>query len=63
MSILTAEYDVEIAKRVYAEEQVEKKMIELAKKLLKRGISAIPIAEDTGLSESFIRELQVELAE
>ena len=58
MSILAMKYDVEIAKRVYAEEQVEDKIIELAKKLLRRGIPANAIAEDTGLSESFILELQ-----
>ena len=58
VSILTMEYDVEIAKKVYAEEQVEDKMVELAKKLLKRGLPVISISEDTGLPESRILELQ-----
>jgi len=37
VSILATEYDVEIAKRVYAEEQVEDRLIEQAKEMLADG--------------------------
>jgi DNA-binding NarL/FixJ family response regulator len=36
---------------------------EIAKKLLRRGISANAVAEDTGLDESTVQELQTELSE
>jgi len=61
VSILAVEYDLEIAKRVYGEELLEERNIEIARKLLKRGLSITAIAEDTGLSESSILELQAEL--
>jgi hypothetical protein len=41
----------------------ENKAISIAKKLLIRGISATAVMEDTGLSETTIRELQAELVE
>ena len=63
VSILTMEYDVEVAKRVYGEELLEDRNIEIAKKLLKRGLPVSAIAEDTGLSESDILELQAGLSE
>ena len=63
VSILTMEYDVEVAKRVYGEELLEDRNIEIAKKLLKRGLPVSAIAEDTGLSESYILELQAGLSE
>jgi transposase len=39
----------------------EDAMIDVAKKLLKRGISIQAVAEDTGLSESIVRDLKAEL--
>ena len=40
---------------------VEIEMINVAKKLLKRGISVNAIAEDTGLEASIVEKLQLEL--
>ena len=45
----------------YGEQRVIERTIELAKKMLKRGLSIIDVAEDTGLDESTIRQLQSEL--
>jgi len=39
----------------------EDAMIDVARKLLKRGISIQAVAEDTGLSESIVRDLKAEL--
>ena len=59
VSILAQEYDVEIAKRVYAREQVEDKVIEFARKLLKRNRPIDEIMEDTGLTREELERLQV----
>ena len=58
VSILAIEYDVEKAKQIFAEEQIEEKMIEIARKMLKRGTPIEIIAEDTGLDEFTIHELK-----
>jgi hypothetical protein len=42
---------------------VEKSAVIIAKKLLRRGISADAVVEDTGLDESTVRKLQTELDE
>jgi len=36
--------------------------IEIAKRMLKRGLSIIEISEDTGLDETTIKQLQSELS-
>jgi len=46
-----------IAEMIRADEKVE-----IARKLLKRGISVEAISEDTGLDEPTIRDLQAEIA-
>jgi len=53
VSILEMEYDVEIAKRVYAEEQVE----EIAKEMLADGEPIDKIAKWTKLSIDVIKSL------
>ena len=55
MSILEMEYDVEVAKKVYAEELLEDRNIELAKEMLKKNYPISDIIELTGLSEEIIR--------
>jgi len=40
---------------------IEKNVVEIAKKMLKRGMSIDAVAEDTGLEESTIRALYAEL--
>ena len=57
VSILTMEYDVEIAKRIYAEEGREEKASEIAKKMLKRNRPIDEIVEDTGLSYEEVKNL------
>ena len=37
------------------------KAIEIARKLLRRGISVLAVAEDTGLTESTVRDLKADL--
>jgi len=59
VSILSAEFDLDVAKRVYAEEQVEDKLIEIAQKLLKRNRPIDEIIEDTGLTREEIEGLKV----
>ena len=54
MNILAMEYDVEVAKRIYAEEQME----ELAKEMLVDGESIEKIIKWTKLSRETINELQ-----
>ena len=61
MSILAAEYDVEIAKRIYAEEQVEEKTLEIAKGMLLEGDSIEKIIKLTKISFEAIKELQKSL--
>ena len=58
MSILSAEYDVEIAKRYYIEEAVEEKMIETARKMLDEGYPIDAISRITGISEPEILHLK-----
>ena len=61
MSILTAEYDVEVAKRVYGDERVEERNIEFAKKLLRRNRPIEEIIEDTGLTREEVEALRINL--
>ncbi|MDR2167427.1 MAG: Rpn family recombination-promoting nuclease/putative transposase [Clostridiales bacterium] len=61
VSILAMEYDVEMDKRVYAEELLEDRLAEVAKKLLRRGVPFQVIAEEIGLSEAAVRQLKYEL--
>ena len=61
MSILTMEYDVEMAKKVYGEELLEKKTLEIAKKMLRRGTTIEIVVEDTGLDEAIVMQLKMEL--
>ena len=49
-----------ISMGVIAEMIAEDKALEIARKLLMRGISVEAISEDTGLSETTIRDLQTE---
>ena len=56
VSILTAEFDVEVAKRVYADERAE----EIAKKLLRRNRPIEEIIEDTGLTREEVESLRNE---
>ena len=58
MSILTMEYDVEMAKKVYGEELLEKERIDIAKEMLREGDSIDKIARVTKLSLEIIKELQ-----
>ena len=58
MSILTAEYDVEIAKRVYGDEQREDERIKIAKNLLRRNRPTEEIMEDTGLPSEEVENLR-----
>ena len=60
MSILSMEYDMEVAKRVYAEEYVEDKMIELAKKMLDDGESIKKVMKWTKLSQDAISECNLD---
>ncbi len=48
---------------IVIERAVSKDRADIAKKMLRRGISADAVAEDTGLDEATIRELQAELNE
>ena len=50
VSILAAEYDEEIAKRVYGEELLENERIKIARNLLRMSISIEQIASGTGLT-------------
>jgi len=58
VSILTAEFDVEIAKRVYGDEQREDERVKIAKNLLRRNRPIEEIMEDTGLSREEIEYLK-----
>ena len=55
------EYDVEMAKKVYGEELLEEKTLEIARKMLKRGTSIEIVAEDIGLDEATVIQLKREL--
>jgi len=56
VSILTTEYDEEIARRVYGEEKMEEKTIEIVKNMLEEGFSLEIIQRLTGANESAIKE-------
>ena len=58
VSILATEYDVEIAKKYYAEERVEEKSIEIAKNLLKTGDSIDKVVMVTGLTYEEVENLR-----
>jgi len=62
VSILTTEYNAEAHRRVfardYAQEKVEERDMEYAKKMLKRNRPIEEIVEDTGLSLEAIREIE-----
>ena len=57
VSILAMEYDVEAAKRMYGEELLEDRNVELAKKMLSKGEPIDKIIEYTGLSPDIITRL------
>ena len=61
VSVLTMEYNGEVAKRVYADEQVENRLIEVAKKLLKRNRPIEEIMEYTGLEYEEIEILRANI--
>ena len=59
VSILTAEYDVEIAKRVYGDERAEDKAIEIAENALQMNMSIDDIVKLTGLTHEEIEDLRI----
>ena len=59
VSILTAEYDVEIAKRVYGDERAEDKAIEIAKNMIADGEPIEKIMRYTGLIREDVEGLQI----
>jgi len=61
VSILTAEYDVEVAKRVYGDERVEDERIKFAQRLLRRNRPIEEIVEDTGLTREEVEALRANL--
>jgi len=61
VSVLTAEYDVDIAKRIYAEERVEDERATIALKLLRRNRPIDEIVEDTGLTHQEIERLRTNI--
>jgi hypothetical protein len=58
VSILTAEFNLDVAKRVWREEIIEDTSIEFARKLLRRNRPIDEIVEDTGLSREEIENLK-----
>ena len=50
MSILSTEYDEEIAKKVYAEEKIEERIITIVKNALKMNLPVDAIVKLTGLT-------------
>ena len=59
VSILTAEYDVEIAKRVYGDERAEDRAIEIAKNMIADGDSVEKIMRCTGLTRAEVESLRI----
>jgi len=59
VSILTAEFDIDVAKRVWSDEGAEDKAIEIAKNLLKMKMSIEQVALVTGLTREEVEGLQV----
>ena len=58
MSILAREYDLEAAKRVYAEELLEDRVAEIAENMLRLGLSKSQISQATGLSVDEIDKIE-----
>ena len=63
VSILSAEFDIDVAKRVWSDEGREEgelaKALAIASKMLKRNRSIDEIMEDTGLTREEVEELRV----
>lgn len=58
VSLLTMEYDVEVAKKVYAEERVEERVEDIAIEMLREGDTIEKIIRITKLPEKAIQELK-----
>ena len=54
VSILAAEFDLDVAKRVWADERA----LEIAENMLKKGYTVTAISEVTGLHEEEVSQLQ-----
>jgi len=59
VSILTAEYDVEVAKRVYGDERVEDRNIEIAWNMIADGEPTERIMRYTGLAREEVENLRI----
>ena len=59
MSILSAEYDVEVAKRVYGDERVEDRNVEIARNMVADGEPVEKIIRYTGLTRDEVENLSV----
>ena len=59
MSILSAEYDVEVAKRVYGDERVEDRNVEIARNMVADGEPVEKIIRYTGLTRDELESLSV----
>jgi len=58
MSILAREYDLEAAKRVYAEELLEDRVAGIVENMLRLGLSKSQISQATGLSVDEIDKIE-----
>ena len=61
MSILTTEFNLDIAKKVWAEESKEEMAIEIARNALREGATMEFARKITGLAIEAIQRLQMEL--
>jgi len=61
MSLLSVEYDVEVAKRVYAEELLEERNIEIVRNMLVDGFTMEQISRITGLCAKEIRKIKADI--
>ena len=61
VSILTAEFDIEVAKRVYADERVEDERLQIARNMIADGDSTEKIMRCTGLSREEVESLRTNL--
>ena len=61
MSILTAEFDLEKAKRVYGDERVEEKAFEIARNALRKNMLIEDIVEITGLTLDEVENLRASI--
>ena len=61
VSILTAEFDLDVAKKVWKEETLEDRNIEIVRNFLKIGLSREQISQGTGLSIDEILKIESEL--